>query len=162
MKNISFLFFFQLLQACSSDNGLYKKSDSIINNLAKTNIAPWSKINNERSDYALLNKKTQSIFLFNSACRKNETSTLNTIASSILAEIEEVSILERKSSFYQNRDALETTVTGKADGVLRYLKIITIQKNNCIYDYILISTNKNNLESDTASFKMFLDRIILL
>ncbi len=162
MKYIILLFFIQFFQSCSSDSGLYKKSDHFVNNLLKTPLASWNEINNAGSDYALVNNATKSIFLFNSSCRKYEGSNLNTLTSSILAGIEDATIIERKNVFYQGREAAEITASGNTDGVIRYFKIITIQKNSCIYDYILISTSIKNLDTDSASFKIFLERIILI
>ena len=162
MKYILLLILFHFSQSCSSDSGLYKKSDSFVNHLLKAPVTPWSEINNAGSDYALLNSNTKSIFLFNSSCRKYESGTLTTLTASILAGIEQAVILERKNVFYQEREAAEVTASGNTDGIIRYFKIITIQKNNCIYDYILISTNKKNLEKDYSSLKIFLERIILI
>jgi hypothetical protein len=51
------------------------------------------------------------------------------------------------------------TVLGKVDGVERYFHLITMQKNNCIYDFVLISTNEKNLNTDNTDFNGFLQRI---
>lgn len=161
MKNIILILIFFAINACSSDSGTYKKSDRIVNTLIKKNPRPWSEINSESSDYALQNEKTKSIFLFNSACRKFEGSNLNALTSSILSGLDDLQITEKKNVFYQEREAVEVTANGKLDGIARYLKIVTIQKNNCIYDYVLISTNQKNLDTDTADLKIFLERIIL-
>lgn len=158
---IILLLSFILLSACASDTGAYKKSHSITNDLAAKPPAPWSEMNSEGSDFALHNKKTKSIFLFNSACRKYESSNLNTLTSSILTGLDEVVILEKKTVEYQERQAAVVSATGKLDGILRFIKIITIQKNNCIYDYVLIATNKANFENDSVDLETFLHRIIL-
>lgn len=149
------------LTACSSDSGTYKKSTNIVNHLTRNVPRPWSEINSEGSDYALQNNKTKSIFLFNSSCRKYEGSNLNALTSSLLTGIEDVNMTEKKNTVYQEREALEITANGKLDGVARYFKIITLQKNNCIYDYMLISTSAKNLEADSVDLKTFLERIIL-
>ncbi|MGZ3807543.1 MAG: hypothetical protein ACXVCE_05615, partial [Bacteriovorax sp.] len=143
MKHILFCTFMILFSACSSE-GTYRKSSDTTNTLAKNPPVPWAEISSEGSDYALQNNKTRSIFLFNSACRKYEGSNLNALTSSILAGIEDLNIIEKKTTFYQEREALELIASGSLDGVLRFFKIITIQKNNCIYDYVLISTNQKN------------------
>jgi len=122
---------------------------------------PWTEISAEGSDYALSNEITQSIFLFNSACRKYESSNLNALTSSILAGLDELKILDKKNIFHQQREAVEVLASGKLDGVLRYFKIVTTQKNNCIYDYVLISKSLKKLEEDTPSMNIFLARIFL-
>lgn len=161
MKHILFLSFFLLYCSCATDNGLYKKSSSVVNQLKIEIPNPWSEISTEESDYALQNKNTKSLFLFNSACRKYEASTLSALTSSMLAGIEDVKITEKNTVTHQGRDAVEVAANGKLDGVLRFFKIVTIQKNNCIYDYVLISTNQKNLSNDSSAFKLFLQRIIL-
>lgn len=118
-------------------------------------------MNAEASDYALENIKTKSFFILNSACRKYEASNLNTLTSSILSGIENLNIIEKKNSFYQGREAAEVVASGTLDGIQRFFRIITIHKNNCIYDYVLISTNRKNIETDTPAFYTFLERIIL-
>lgn len=86
---------------------------------------------------------------------------MNALTTSILTGIEDVKITEKKDAFYQGREAVEVTANGKLDGITRFFKIVTIQKNNCIYDYVLISTDTKNLEKDSNDLLVFLGRIIL-
>lgn len=162
MKHIFLILFFIFLYSCSSSETTnYKKSSDVVNNLKSNVPEPWREINAEASDYALENKKTRSLFILNSACRKYEGSDLGTLTSSILTGIDNLKIIEKKNSFYQQREAAEVIASGTLDGVERYFKIITIHKNNCIYDYVLISTNQKNLTSDVPAFQTFLERIVL-
>lgn len=162
MRHIFFILFFILLYSCSSnETTIYKKSTEIINNLKSNVPRPWKEISADASDYALENKQTKSLFILNSACRKYEASNLSTLTSSILSGIDNLKIIEKKNSFYQEREAAEVVASGTLDGVERFFKIITIHKNNCIYDYVLISTNQKNLETDTPALHSFLERIIL-
>ena len=161
MKYFLFLLFFIFNISCSTESGAYKKSSNINNQLKNAVPAPWLEINAEGSDFALQNKITKSLFLFNSACRKYEASTLSALTSSILAGIEDVKITEQNNVLYQERNAVEISALGKLDGILRFFKITTVQKNNCIYDYVLISTTKKNLDIDTPALNIFLQRIIL-
>lgn len=161
MKNIFLILSLLIISSCSSDGGAYKKSDRVDNQLSSNVPKPWSKLSSEGSDYALQNKKSKSIFLFNSSCRKFEGSSLEALTSSMLTGIEDLQVTEKKDAFYQDRDAVEVTANGKLDGITRFFKIVTIQKNNCIYDYVLIATNAKNLSADTADLKTFLERIKL-
>lgn len=161
MKNLIFILIALIFSACSSDSGAYRKSDNIINHLTKNIPRPWNEISSEGSDYALQNANSKSIFLFNSSCRKYEASSLSVLTSSILTGIEDLKITDKKNTSYQNREAAEVTANGKLDGIARFFKIITLQKNNCIYDYILIATSSKNLENDSGDLKIFLERIIL-
>lgn len=150
-----------LLSSCATDSGVYKKSNSINNQLAGKAPAPWIEMNSEGSDFALQNKKTKSIFLLNSSCRKYEASNLNALTSSILTGLDDIKIIEKKNVYYQEREAASVSASGKLDGILRFIKVITIQKNNCIYDYVLIATNKTNFDIDSVDLESFMHRIII-
>lgn len=163
MKILCLSFFFLVLSACSffssTETGVYYKSKTIINNLKVKLPSPWVAISNETSDFAISSNATHSVFLLNSACRKFESSNLNSLASAMLSGVEIVKIIEKKIITHQGREAMDMTVIGKVDGIERFFHIITTQKNNCIYDLVLISTNEKNLKNDNHDFNIFIQRI---
>jgi hypothetical protein len=143
----------------SSESGSYKKSATIHNHLLEKTPAPWVIINNETSDFAITNTSTRSVFILNSACRKFEANNLNSLTTAMLAGVEVIRVLDKKIISYQARDAMDMTVLGKVDGVERFFHLMTIQKNNCIYDFVLISTSEKNLNNDNNDFLGFIQRI---
>lgn len=163
MKKILFLFIF-ILASCSSsetDSGAYTKSTTVENRLSKKIPAPWIEVKNEGSDLALNNKTTGSFFIFNSACRKYDPSNLPTLTNSLLTGINNLEIIEKSMITHQDRDASLVIAKGSIDGVERFFRLLTTQKNNCIYDFALIATNKKNLEKDTIAFNNFIQLLIL-
>ncbi|MBC7715173.1 MAG: hypothetical protein H7177_17645 [Rhizobacter sp.] len=145
-----------LVTACSSaDNGAYVKSKTVNNQLTANLKAPWVAVEDEGSDLALNNKNTKSFFLFNSACRKNEMSNLSVLTNSMLAGINNVDYIERKQIQFQDRDASVVIAKGSIDGIERFFRILTTQKNNCIYDFALIATSMKNLQKDSEDFDKF-------
>ncbi|MBC7429525.1 MAG: hypothetical protein H7336_12985 [Bacteriovorax sp.] len=145
-----------LVTACSSaDNGAYTKSKLVKDNLTKSIAAPWIPVEDEGSDLALNNTITKSFFLFNSACRKNELSNLSVLTNSMLAGINNVEYIEKKQINFQDRDASMVIAKGSIDGIERYFRILTTQKNNCIYDFALIATSMANLNHDSNDFNNF-------
>lgn len=148
--------------SCSSsetDSGVYTKSVSVTNSIHKILKKPWSQSSNDGSDFALFNNKSKSFFLFNSACRKFEASNLNTLTASILTGINDVEYLEKNKTTFEEREAMLVTAKGSIDGVVRFFKILTVQKNSCIYDLALISTSKKYLDNDTNDFNLFISHI---
>lgn len=143
----------------SNESGTYQKSTSVRNDLKGKLPAHWSVINSATADFAITNTSSNSVFLLNSACRKFEASNLNSLASAMLAGVEIVNVIEKKIITYQARDAMDMTVLGRVDGVERFFHIITTQKNNCIYDFVLISINEKNLNNDNRDFQNFIQRI---
>lgn len=154
-----------ILSSCSffqtQDSGNYSKSTSFDNRMLKMNLSPWSAVKNAGNDFSLFNNLTKSYFLFNSACRNNEVSTLKTLTTSMFAGIEDLEYLDKSTIKHQDRDAALVTASGKVDGVTRYFRVLTTQKNSCIYDYVLISVNKVTLDKDTTDFNSFTQNIIL-
>lgn len=154
-----------LISSCAffqtQDTGNYSKSTSIENKMLTMNLKPWTQVKNEGSDFSLFNNLTKSYFLFNSACRKNEQSTLKTLSTSMFAGIEDVEYLEKTTITHQDRDAALVIAQGKVDGITRYFRVLTTQKNNCIYDFVLISINKLTLDKDSTDFNSFTQNIIL-
>jgi hypothetical protein len=163
MKILILLTFTLILNGCSlitpTESGNYKKSLTVSNNLSGHLPSAWTQISNESADFAILNNLTHSVFLFNSACRKFEASDLNSLVSSMLTGVEIVKTIEKKFISYQNRDAIDMTVLGKVDGIERYFHLLTTNKNNCIYDFVLISTNEKYLNEDGHYFQDFIQRI---
>ena len=163
-KRILF-FILILLSSCSAfqsdDNGRYTKSENVKNNIGEPK-APWRSVQkNEGSDFALNNVKTNSIFLFNSSCRKFEASNLNTLTASILTGINDLEIIEKSTTTYQGREAMKIIAKGQLDGITRFFNILTTQKNYCIYDYVLIAIDRKSLDNDTADFNRFTQLIEL-
>jgi hypothetical protein len=163
MKKTLLLIFITVLSACSSseNNGSYLKSKTVENNLSKAIKKPWFRIDSEGSDLAFNNKKTKSIFIFNSACRKFDPSNLPSLTNSILTGIDNVEILEKTMTTHQEREAVVIVAKGSVDGIDRYFRILTTQKNNCIYDHALIATSEINLKKDTPTFNNFIQLLKL-
>lgn len=162
MKNILLIIFITVLSACSSaDNGVYTKSTFVENGLKKNKPKSWKEVDNQGSDYALLNTKSDSFFVFNSACRKFDPSNLPTLTNSILSGINDVEIINKTNTEHQGREAVLVTAKGSMDGISRYFRILTTQKNNCIYDYALISIDAKTLEADTPDFNSFTQQLKL-
>lgn len=164
VMNKLLMLFSLLLISCSSseiDDGVYSKSTTVELNTKSLSKAPWSEVQNDGSDLALLNSKTKSYFLFNSACRKYESSNLNSLTASILSGISDLVYIEKANTTHQDREAMLIIAEGNIDGVSRFFQVLTTQKNNCIYDYALIANSKKNLELDAISFKKFINLIKL-
>lgn len=163
MKKKLALIFIAILSACSSseNNGSYTKSNKVEDNLSSKIKSPWIKIESEGSDLALRNSKSHSIFIFNSACRKFDSSNLPTLTNSILTGIDNIEVSEKTATTYQERDAILVIAKGSIDGVVRYFRVLTTQKNNCIYDFAIISSTESHLMEDTKHFNNFIQLIKL-
>ena len=163
MKKYLFAIIILIFNGCtlisSNESNVYKKSTSIFINIKDQLPNAWSNINDETSDFAVSNSKSHSVFLINSSCRKFEAADLNSLSSSMLIGVEIIKIIDKKIITFKDREAIELVVMGKVDGITRFFHIITTQKNNCIYDFVLISTNEKNLENDNQDFSYFIQKV---
>ena len=161
-KNYLFILILTL-SACSSseNNGAYNKSTNVENNLSLAIKSPWQQIESNGSDLAFNNNKSNSIFIFNSACRKFELSNLPNLTNSILTGINNVETFEKTTTTHQEREAMLVVAKGSVDGITRYFRVLTTQKNNCIYDYALISASQEDLIKDTNDFNKFIELLKL-
>lgn len=119
----------------------------------------WRPITSDTADYAAQNPVSNSIITANSMCKKYDSTSLKHLTSNILSGVEDPETLESKTLTYSGRDALATTIKGKLDGVLTYMKIMTVRKNRCVYDFILISPSFAAFDKDKNDFADFLGQI---
>ncbi len=164
MKHFFYILILFILVACSSnsnDRGVYKKSTQYVNLLDKSIPVVWRKINSEGADYALENKVTGSIFVFTSACRNYDQSSLTNLTSSMLSSLGRPTVLEKRKLNHQGRESEIIKFQASVDGITRYLYTLTLQKNDCIYDYALIATSLKNLDIDLEDFIRFSNAIVL-
>lgn len=163
MKKIIFLLF--ILTACSSTeekiSGVYTRSTSYQDQLSKSLPSQWKKVPGPSADLVLENARSKSMFIFISACRKNEASSLSTLSSSLISGLDDIDITDSQNIEHQGRAAIRSKMKASIDGVERHFILMTTQKNNCIYDYALISSSLNNLEKDTKDYDRFIEQIIL-
>lgn len=121
----------------------------------------WNDISKEGSDFASRNTKTNSIIIVNSNCKKYISTGLRDLTENILMGLDNKKIIIQKTSNAKSREILTTIASGKLDGIQTYIKIITLKKNRCIYDYMLISKNLKLLKSDSIIFdSIFISSLI--
>lgn len=121
----------------------------------------WTSISPDVADAAYLNNASGSIITSNSQCKKYEKSTLDQLAENIIrgSGIENIEIIEKKPITFSERDALQMIVQGKADGVKTFLNLLTLRKNNCVYDFILVSNSEKSFSKDQKTFERFLKTV---
>lgn len=121
----------------------------------------WTSISPDVADTAFLNNATGSIITSNSQCKKYEKTSLDQLAENILrgSGIEGLEIIEKKPTTFSEREAMRVIAQGKADGVKTYLSILTLRKNRCVYDFILVSNTEKSFKKDQKAFEVFLKTV---
>lgn len=150
-----FIFIFSLLQACSFTG----QSNSRKSNLYT--LGPldshWSSIPAQGADMAYISEKTKSIMVINSLCGLYEATSLDHLISNMMGGIENIEIQQEVERKLVNRKSLRTYATGEIDGVPISLLIETVKKDNCIYDFALISSSQEMRSHDEQAFNHLLN-----
>lgn len=119
----------------------------------------WKPLTPDTADYAVQNPVTSSIITANSMCKKYDSTSLKHLTINIMSGVEEPETLHTQTLMFSGREALKTSIKGKLDGVITYMDIMTVRKNRCVYDFILISPSSQSFKKDQASFERFLKEV---
>ncbi len=146
-----------IFAACSFSG----KSTDIKSSVLKIskNLKNWETLPPEASDYAFVNPATNSIITVNSLCGKYASTTLRHLTENLMGGIDHIQTTKRESLNFVGREALWSEITGKTDGVPVYLIVQIVRKNECIYDFILISATEEVRTKDIVDFKKLLSTV---
>lgn len=115
------------------------------------NAKNWVQVDSDQSDFAYKNIKSNSFLIINSNCKKYIANSLKGLTATMLSNITDLTIEKQTTHILKKREALSTYASGKVDGIKTHLVIITIKKNRCIYDFILISASKDSMAMDNSA-----------
>jgi hypothetical protein len=162
MSNISFLQYFLICIFISSCSFLGSSPDNKSEHYTiKQAPLDWKILPPGGSDHAFSNEETFSIITINSLCGRYESTSLKQLTYNILGGLDNPTLDESSSVQYNNREALRSNATAKIDGIEVFLTVKILRKNECIYDFILISTTPESRSLDTPAFDQLLSNIII-
>ena len=160
LKTVYKLFFLIVLSMYASCSFSGKSSDvkSKVLKLSQ-NLKNWEELPPEASDYAFVNPATNSIITVNSLCGKYASTSLRHLTENLMGGIDDIQTTQRQTLNFVGREALWSEITGKTDGVPVYLIVQIVRKNECIYDFILISATEEVRTKDIVDFKKLLSTV---
>ena len=75
--------------------------------------------------------------------------------------LEGIEVIEKKETTFSERDAIDMTVQGKIDGIKSFIRLLTLKKNRCVYDFTLISNSEKSFRRDQKNFEAFLKTVTI-
>lgn len=96
----------------------------------------WRPLQINRADIAWHNPDLGAGLLVNSACEGVQDSPLIGLTNELLIGTTEREIIEQDVIPWSRREALESVVLGKLDGVPRKRAIFVLKKDGCVYDIV--------------------------
>jgi len=132
------LFMLSVTQACKTtgvlENNAFKKRD--LTYQIGTPKNSWRRLFVEDADLAWINQNEDSAILVNSQCKDIKDLPLKALTVQLLIGMTEQNLISQTAKPSAGREALETILTAKIDGVLRKLNIFVFKKDGCVYDIV--------------------------
>ncbi|MGE3972972.1 MAG: hypothetical protein AB7F59_00445 [Bdellovibrionales bacterium] len=151
---IAILFLAGSVSGCVSVQIGPKKSEPAKNIKFKAPPEPFVAIDSSDVDHGWKNGFNNTSISFRSACNDGDPS-LESIQQSLIFGLEETQILKSQRVPYNEREALNSVISGKVDGIMTKMEFMILKKNGCSYTISYIALDKK-FESDLHVFKSFL------
>jgi len=132
-----------------------KKGEQAKNIKFKTPPEPFVSIDSSDVDYGWKNGINSTSISFRSVCNDTIDPSLDSIQQSLIYGLENVQVLKSQRVPFQQREALNSIILGKLDGIFTKMEFMILKKNNCTYTLSYIALDKM-FDSDYLTFKDFL------
>lgn len=116
---------------------------------------PFVKVDLDQADEAWQSSKTGNNISIFTDCRPN-SSSLKSLRSSLFGGVEDLIVNEEKTLTFNNREALQSVITGKMEGVPVKINILIFKKNECVYNITYVALTER-YEKEIPIFKKFLE-----
>jgi len=113
--------------------------------------ANWEPVSFKGADAAWLSKRDDASLLISSGCEKKQDIPLAGLTGQLLIGLTDQNTIEQKTLQNSGRDALETQISAKIDGVPRRMMIFVMKKNDCVFD-IVFASSPENFEENVATY----------
>jgi len=116
----------------------------------------WKRLDFEKADIAWHNPDLGAGLFINSTCEGVQDSPLVGLTNELLIGTTEREVLEQELKPWSKREALETIVLSKLDGVLRKRALFVIKKDGCVYD-IVYDAPPERFDAGVATYRRVRD-----
>lgn len=117
----------------------------------------WEVIDKDKSDFAFHNTDSHSVIFINSMCRKYLNSNLKSYFNSLFNDVRDLEITREETKNVFEREALVIHASTSLDGVSSNLSVILFKKDRCLYDLVLINSDKANLKKEVQDLNRILN-----
>ena len=109
----------------------------------------WLEKHFQGADLFFEHESRQASIFVNAECDKLSDSPLEVLTSQILVGLNNINYIKQERLNLADREALVSEIKAHVDGVQRYLKIMVLRKNRCVYDAVFNSAPEAaNLSAD--------------
>lgn len=156
--NYLLLIFSLFTMSCVSVQIGPKKGEPAKNIKFKPPPEPFVSIDSSDVDYGWKNGINSTSISFRSVCNDGVDPTLDSIQQSLIYGLENVQIQKSQRIPFKEREALNSVVVGKLDGIITKMEFVILKKNNCTFTFSYIALEKT-FSLDQPAFKNFLNAV---
>lgn len=131
-----------LLSACGGPSyagGVYH--EGALHFAVEAPVSPWRSAGVEGAhDLAWTHAETAAVIHVGGSCDPRLDLPLPALTNHLLIGFTEREVLEEERRTFQSREALDSHVVAKLDGVVRELRLVVLKKDDCVYDFALVSS----------------------
>lgn len=146
-----------MVAGCSSSplkQGVY--SDGLVKYEIGNLPDNWKRLEVEdQNDLAWIDKADGSIIQVNSTCKHSDDIPLKSLTRHLLIGFTETKLLQQDTITIAAREALQTRLIAKLDGVPRALLLVVMKKDTCLYDFALLSPSEDSLAGHQPTYQRF-------
>ncbi len=116
--------------------------------------SPYREIQLESADHSWQNPNTGNTISYMSSCENYSDPDLESLLSIATEGIEGLRIVQQKKLNFNGREALNTILIGRVDGVPIQADLTVLKKNNCVFNISYIASVQTFM-NDLPNFKKF-------
>jgi hypothetical protein len=115
---------------------------------------PFSQIRSTRADGAWRNSVNGNTISYLSTCNDSADSSLDSATQEMISELEQTQQIRSSRLPFNGREALDTEVDGRVEGVPTRMRVIVFKRNGCLFNinYIGLSSSFDDNRSHFDSF----------
>jgi hypothetical protein len=113
----------------------------------------WQQKSFRGADLFFEHQSRQATIFINAECDKFSDSPLSVLTSQLLVGLSTIKYLKEEVISLSDREALLSELNASVDGVERFLKIMVMRKNRCVFDAVFnASPDQKYLSNDFDHF----------
>lgn len=99
----------------------------------------WHKKSFKKSELLYEHRHSDAVIYINSQCENVSDSPLEVLTAQALSGMGRYEVISQAPQKIYDREALVSEIKVKLDGVERYIKIMVLRKNRCVFDAVFSS-----------------------
>jgi len=120
--------------------------------------AGWSALRvEEHNDLAWFSEDLSAVIQVNGSCDPRLDLPLVALENHLLIGFTDRERLEQLSRSFDAREALDSHLRAKLDGVVRELRFVILKKDECVYDFALVAPPGASFERANQDFSTLLE-----